>query len=207
MKYLNWDSEFFGIDSYFIDKPYYDELPKGFITAKIDINEVKYINYLLQNGFYFVLNEIVLECKDFNISSYDIKIKEIDSLAIDYNFFTQTRFHLDKNLKEKADLLWNNYLKTFKNKPNRHILVALDNQKIIGIFLFEKIDFIYLSFVYIDENYRNKGIGKALMNEIKKYKLKIITGTQLQNPALNFYLKNKFLIKQSNVVLHRFIRN
>jgi ribosomal protein S18 acetylase RimI-like enzyme len=36
----------------------------------------------------------------------------------------------------------------------------------------------------------------------KKYEY-IMTGTQINNPAINFYIKNGFKIKENKMILHR----
>ena len=62
MKYLKWDSKFFNIDSYlFENKKDLKNLPKGFITAKIDINKKNLINKLPKHNFNFINIEVVLE--------------------------------------------------------------------------------------------------------------------------------------------------
>ncbi|MDH2997024.1 diamine acetyltransferase [Pasteurellaceae bacterium LFhippo2] len=62
-----------------------------------------------------------------------------------------------------------------KNPPDFHSLVAVENDKIIGIVVYYFLPFtaqnrpaIYLKELYVDSNYRGKSIGKMLMNALKE---------------------------------------
>ena len=204
MKYLDWDSKFFGIDSYFFeDESDLLNLKKGFITAKIDINNQNLINKLLNKGFYFVNVEVVLEYKGDLVEKKIENVIEIkENKNLDYeklgSVFKCTRFHLDNHTKNKADLLWIEYLKNFKiDNKNRMFVIKLNN-KIEGVFLVKENNLFFVSILK-----KNIGLGSKLIEFLKSKYNYLITETQLNNEAINFYIKNGFKIKESKIILHR----
>ena len=50
---------------------------------------------------------------------------------------------------------------------------------------------------------QNVGLGSDLISFLKSKHEYITTETQLNNPAINFYIKNGFKIKKSRIVMHR----
>jgi len=201
MKYLKWDSEFFGIDSYLYENDDLDNLPNGFITAKIDSNNYELV-YKLQNyGFKYINTEVILGAKKDNFD-FLYKVETLkDNLPINIgNVFYYSRFHLDPNTKNKANLLWTEYVKNFKvNDKNKAFGIKKDN-KIVGLILTKRNN---LFFVAVDKNYQFQKIGSNLVNFAKNYFGNVNVGTQINNPALFFYQKNGFKILKSNIILHR----
>lgn len=69
------------------------------------------------------------------------------------------------------------YYENFVNDSNKCLLVALDNEEIVG-YLYgykqekdptsDKLEYL-LDALYVINNYRNQGIGKSLINEFKKF--------------------------------------
>ena len=204
MKYLEWDSKFFNIPSYlFENEKDLENLPKGFICAKIDINNQTLINKLIKNDFYFITVEVLLEYTGDLIKYCDkdiIEIKENKNLPYEEigSVFNYSRFHLDNNTKDKADLLWIEYLKNFKIDKKNRMYGIKHKGKIDGIFLIRENN---LFFVGIKT--QNKGLGTKLINFLKAKYNYLKAGTQLNNPALNFYLNNGFKILTNKVILHR----
>jgi len=200
MKYLKWDSEFFGIDSYLYENDDLKNLPNGFITAKIDSNNYELV-YKLQNyGFKYINTEIILEAfKDDTIPFYKVEILEKNLPDIG-DVFSYSRFHLDPHTKDKADLLWREYIKNFKvTDQNKAFGIKIDN-KIVGLILTKQNN---LFFVAVDKNYQNQKVGSSLLSFAKNYFGYVTVGTQINNPALFFYQKNGFKIKKSKIILHR----
>jgi len=204
MKYLEWDSKFFGIDSYlFEDESDLDNLKKGFITAKIDINNQYLINKLLKKSFYFVNIEVVLKYKGELVEyNFDDVIEVKENKNLDYeklgSVFKYSRFHLDINTKNKADLLWIEYLKNFKIDDKNKMFAIKLNNKIEGVFLVKENNLFFVSILK-----RNIGLGSKLIEFLKSKYNYLITETQLNNKAINFYIKNGFKIKESKMILHR----
>lgn len=105
----------------------------------------------------------------------------------------------------------NNIRETISSKD--HIaFVALHDREIVGwvhafkaVFL-ESISFIEIGGLVVDENYRNKGIGKKLIDRIKEWSLEkginqVRVRSQVKRKeAHQFYLNNGFVeIKEQKV--------
>jgi hypothetical protein len=204
MKYLEWDSKFFDIPSYlFENEKDLENLPNGFVSVKIDINNRDLINKLLQKGFYFINVEVILEYKGKKVNYNNLKIIEIkENKNLDYeklgNVFKYSRFHLDKHISNKADLLWVEYLKNFKISEKNKMYAIKYHKKIEGIFLIKENNLFFVSV-----SKQNIGLGSELMRFLKSNYEYIITETQINNPAINFYIKNGFKIKENKMILHR----
>jgi len=95
---------------------------------------------------------------------------------------------------------------------NHIAFVAMYDQKVVGwiyafrALLIESKPFIEISGLIVDENYRNKGIGKTLVEKIKEWSLeKAINEVRVRSNILRdkahlFYLNNGFTgIKQQKV--------
>ena len=99
------------------------------------------------------------------------------------------------------------YYENFVNDQDRCLLVALDNNEIVGyIYGFkqekdptvEKEEYL-LDALYVLENYRNKGIGKSLIQEFKAW----CEGLNATNINVNVCSKNetaKALYKENNFI-------
>jgi len=204
MKYLDWDSNFFNLPCYtFEDEKDLKNLPKGFITAKIDINNQDLINKLLNNGFYFVNVEVVLEYRGKKKPFKELNIIEIrENKNLEYeklgSIFNYSRFHLDKHISNKADVLWIEYLKNFKINDKNKMYGIKEKEKIIGVFLVKGNNLFFTSIAK-----PNQGYGSKLIEFLQSKYEYLITETQLNNPAINFYIKNGFNIKENKIILHR----
>jgi GNAT superfamily N-acetyltransferase len=95
---------------------------------------------------------------------------------------------------------------------NYAAFVALYNQQIVGwiyafrALLIESKPFIEIGGLIVDENFRNKGIGKKLVEKIKVWALENainevrVRSNVLRNEAHKFYLNNGFTeMKQQKV--------
>ena len=154
-----------------------------------------------------------------------LTIKRFDK-NIFKNITAKTLFNIEKKTMKKITL--DKYYiepiyEVFLEKSNfiflsgkSQIYIALHNEKLIGFILSfytdpNSADFIpsyvenykyYISSLYIDPNYQNKGIGtkllKTLINNLKKTNLdNIYLTVDLNNKnAIAFYLKNNFLIEK-----------
>jgi len=113
---------------------------------------------------------------------------------------------LDFRLKRTGNISYNNISKTLKS-PKCCILIAEYENKIIGYVVgkvfkqsswYNGDTFGYLSNLYIDDGFREKGIGNKLMFEIMKWfksqkvttiKLKVFSNNR---KALDFYKRRQF---------------
>jgi len=91
----------------------------------------------------------------------------------------------------------------YKNK-NFKFTYALLNNSIIGVSaIFETQYNLHLSFLYVSEKYRGKGLGQILLKRfiLKNKKLKTVHVYKNLKKTLNFYKKNnfkKFSFKSNN---------
>lgn len=221
-KFLKWDSDFFGLNSYYLQENKSNLFPEisiiklldknlgtSFITAKLNsaISNEK-LSFLQRLGFKYIDLEVTLLYQP--LVSQNKKMPEgvsFEELFVNEGLpykqlggaFTNTRFHSDKRIaKEKADLLWIRYLKNFIPGPGNRIFVAKVDKKIVSVILVckdKKANTARLYFVATRKEFQNKGIGSGLIKYvISKFRQKnILVGTQGKNlQALNFYLRNGF---------------
>ncbi len=102
---------------------------------------------------------------------------------------------LPKEEKEKIT----NYVKT--NIPMQigdYDIIVINNKK-VGCLLLEKYeDGILLNELYLDKNYRRKGIGTNILTNILNNNSKVYLWVYKENiPALNLYKKLGFKIKET----------
>ena len=233
-KYLDWDSNYFKIKSYVLDvdksilKPSTEimnllnsEMQDSFITLKIDSKyNRELLNFLQTAGFRYIDTEVTLKYNKKNykeiIKNSSIEIKKLcKNKGLPYkelgSVYSLTRFHWDKNIsKQKADLLWINYIKNYKPSPLNHIFIARYNSEVAGsILVNESSDKkrANLFFVSVVKRFSGNKIGSQLIQYVVSYfnNPEIITETQVKNiKALNFYIKNGFsLIEETKTIMHR----
>ena len=90
------------------------------------------------------------------------------------------------------------YVKTTVPKQiNDYEIIIINNQK-VGCLLLEKYeDGILLNELYLDKNYRRKGIGTNILNNILDNNVKVYLWVYKENiSALNLYKKLGFKIKE-----------
>lgn len=234
LKFLPWDTAFFGKNSYILDveksilvpsvgmkKLIEREIGTSFITIKIDSNcNKELLEFLQALGFRYIETEVTLKLdktqrieltKPAGIEV--IRLEKKSSLPYKElgSVFSLTRFHSDVHIpKEKADLLWIEYISNYEITPSNLMFVAKQGEKVAGCILVNEIrnqERAFLSFVSVLEEFRGKAIGSYLIRHIveKLCECELATGTQVRNiRALNFYIKNGFsIIEQTKTVLHR----
>ncbi|RKX93179.1 MAG: hypothetical protein DRP84_08885 [Spirochaetes bacterium] len=222
MKYLEWDTKFFGRPSYLIegreDILTIDSIGKSFITAKVDMGDVDFIFDLQKKGFVFIdvevslkfhikYSEIINYCRNIDCVVKSVKVNTgLPYLELG-SAFHLTRFHMDPNIASgKANELWISYLRNFLPNENRKMYVTYLGEKAVGVILSTRQEGIaVISFMAVLPEYRGKGIGSQLIAYVvRDNNYEVITGTQSRNiPALNFYINNGFRIYKTKAVLHR----
>ena len=76
------------------------------------------------------------------------------------------------------------------------IYIYEENNKILG---FIGLSEDYIAGIFIDKEFRNKGIGKKLLDYAKDKKDKLSLDVyEKNNKAMNFYIKNQFIIDEKN---------
>jgi GNAT superfamily N-acetyltransferase len=233
-RYLDWDTEFFGLPSYSLDTENSTivanpvvadsidtQLSGAFVTAKIDTSkDYGIVDFLMQSGFQYIDTEVTLEyhgIPDASILRDNIAIAKFeDNKRLPYEnlgaVYSLTRFHTDPHINsEKADQLWVNYLKNYIPDNQHHIFAAIVKNEVAGVILVDVDESsAILSFVSVRQRYQGQGIGSLLLQKvIGNFKEKCMTvGTQVKNiGALNFYIQNGFyMIRHTKTILHRWSR-
>ena len=104
-----------------------------------------------------------------------------------------------KDLQKEEIEKINNYVKTtIPNQISDYDIIIINNQK-VGCLLLEKYkDGILLNELYLDKNYRRKGIGTNILNNILNNYPKVYLWVYKENKhALNLYKKLGFKIKNT----------
>ncbi len=131
--------------------------------------------------------------KDYKLES---ATKDDIELLISYKLASILDYAKDLPPKEVEKIT--NYVKTtIPTQINEYEIIIIDNQK-VGCLLLEKYeDGILLNELYLDKNYRRKGIGTNLLNHILSNNSKVYLWVYKENtPALNLYKKLGFKIKE-----------
>ena len=128
LKYLEWDTKFFGMNSYALDlkgtkirgskgkdllkKKVLDAISESFVTAKIPVNASEnLVDLLFDMGFKYIDTQVTLEYfkKTIGINAFesekdigDILIEKVKKIPVDaYKLgkcYSKSRFHLDSSI-------------------------------------------------------------------------------------------------------------
>ena len=208
-----------------------ERLKNTFVAAKIDTaNQKEVLNFLYSAGFRYIDTEVVLKYDRARRSTQKSgKQKEPASLSkvrierlsknqrLPYadlvSGFNFSRFHQDTQIaKEKADLVWINYLRNYRPSRVNHMFVARVNRDVAGIILANQNlsqACVVLFFVALIKEFIGRGIGTKLIqytvSQFANQDLELLTETQINNTrAMNFYKRNNFsTVKSVRTVLHR----
>lgn len=230
-KFLEWDTDFFGKDSYVLDtgrsvllpssgiKELVAEKLKGsFVSAKVETGlgreEIAFLQAL---GFTYIDTEITLRFDKGDtrpaIESEGLKIFEVKrSAGLPYEklggIFKYSRFHSDTHIpKEKADEVWIRYIKDYKPSKDKRIFAAEYKGEIAGSILVnhdEGKKIANLFFVGVLEKFRGRKIGTSLIRHLsdKFGDAELTVGTQAANiGALNFYIRNGFSVIKETKII------
>jgi GNAT superfamily N-acetyltransferase len=120
-------------------------------------------------------------------------IKELVNLCQAHALFEKSDF----SIENKIDLLEKNL---FSSSPSLYCIVVEIDSVLVGYTTYMKqfstwdaCFYIYIDCLYLDENHRKNGLGKVLIEKIKKEAIKLDCNLiQLQTPqfninAINFY--------------------
>ena len=125
----------------------------------------------------------------------------------------QSERKYDKNIKENF-VVTNNYVNLY-NKDNNILYISCDNEKpvgfIYGYIKYEQSNFVFDSVAQIDalyvlDNYRNKGIGKKLIDKFYEWceenNIKIVEISVFKNNtnAYNLYEKLGYEVTEYKMV-------
>lgn len=147
---------------------------------------------LLENNLeYFVSKELNLAFKEF--------IK-----------FDESRFYKDTALNEKmkSDIYIQWVINSF-NKIGKNFLTFYFEKKPVAFTLYTELaEEINIELISVKQDFQNKKLGSKMIELLKFFayennKKQIVVGTQVSNiSALNFYIKNGFLVTKTTDIYH-----
>ena len=206
-----WLSGFFDKGAYICKPPYEDSVyPEGFVSAKIAANETAQVRRLWDQGFFLVETlitfsqkkapTIVSERPSIDMARPD---DEAQVLAIAEKAFTSSRFYMDKKIGfERASRIKREWVGNFFNGTRGDALyVGREGSAVTGFILMigNVIDLIA-----VDEKYKRRGIGRALIQAAANKAGPLKAGTQINNAAsISMYQNAGFTFDGAQYVLHR----
>lgn len=91
----------------------------------------------------------------------------------------------------------NNFIMVRNLISTSEVYIYEENNEILG---FVGLVDNYIAGIFVDSNYRNKGIGKELLDYIKNLKSDLSLDVYEKNKkAYNFYIKNGFIIEEKSL--------
>lgn len=91
----------------------------------------------------------------------------------------------------------NNFIMVRNLISTSEVYIYEENNEILG---FVGLVDNYIAGIFVDSNYRNKGIGKELLDYIKNLKSELSLDVYEKNKkAYNFYIKNGFIIEEKSL--------
>ncbi len=135
--------------------------------------------------------------KKFKVYELECATKNDIELLISYKLASILDYAKDLPEEEKEKIII--YVQSTIPKQINEYKIILINDKKVGCLLLEKYeDGVLLAEIYLDENYRGKGIGTNILNNILNNNFKVYLWVYKENiPALNFYKKLGFIIKKT----------
>lgn len=147
--------------------------------------------------------------------SKGIRITEKDITSLARVLISTSRYSKDINIPSSLGReFFESWIKNslFHNFADEAFL-AVYKKKVIGLVSYKlKKDTAYLDLICVLPKFQNRGIGKLLLNKVldrlkDKNISTLVTSTQGENIAANiFYQKNKFIIKNIELVYHKHFR-
>lgn len=227
IKYLEWDTEYFGILSGRLNL--YGQLSESELEKlKLQLKKYEFLTvYNYNNNDY---NNFILRSID-NIFLSDVNVhleKTIDKVSINDSIvqikrnqekdekllkiaessFIHSRFLNDKNLnQERAKKIYYNWVNNSFNNPNKYFCIYEDK----GFLLFsmdKEKNIATIELIAVKKEKSKKGIGSSLIKAFERYSYecgikKLEVGTQLNNiTAQKFYQRNGFTVTQYNSIYH-----
>ena len=153
------------------------------------INKIFDIIFIKKRGAYFLKNS-----KNYKLES---ATKGDIELLISYKLASILDYAKDLP-KEEIEKITNYVKTTIPKQINDYNIIIINNKK-VGCLLLEKYeDGILLNEIYLDKNYRRKGIGTNILDNILYNNSKVYLWVYKENfIALNLYKKLGFKIKET----------
>lgn len=242
LKHLKWDTEFFNkkIGVLNFDKGYMneDEIEQGLKQAetyaikesydcwyvRIPTADVNTLNIFENNGYRHMdtlvtfTYDLKKENKEINKNIYNYNVKlagenDKDALStIAKSEHNGSRFFNDPRLKDKANMLYAEWIKKDLENENTDVFVIEKSGEIAGYISCNydnKIKRGRINLIAVKREYQRMGLGKALLsyainNFFKKGMMSVYVGTHLANlSSMNLYIKTGFKLVNAEYSLHK----
>lgn len=162
------------------------------------------------NSYIWDYNNPILTKKDFNVYAYEPD-NFIEAVQIAGNSFSTDRFHCDPRIsKVFADRIKKEWLSANLKESRKTINLIYknpDNLKVVAFCsLLVKDNFLIIDLIAVSQEFRGRGIGKALITTSKLIaadsELPLLVGTQVQNDANKLYITSGFVAQEQTFVFH-----
>ena len=128
--------------------------------------------------------------------NYKLMKANIDDVSILIDYKLKSIFDYAENLSLEEIKQINNYVKS--NVPKQiddYKVICINDIKIGCLLVVNKDDGVLLNEIYLEEKYRNKGIGTSIIKEIlSNYNIVYLWVYKLNTKALSLYKKLGFKI-------------
>lgn len=229
-KYLQWDTDYFGINSArvnlhgIVKEQAQNDIIEfckeyDFVTIS-NIENIKENNYWIgtkTNAFLVDINVQfmkVLKGKSTYQSDNTYVVNNLPGnkqiIDIAKKTFFHSRFFNDPKLSEtQAQNIYLYWTKCAFGQPNKHFVVCERGGNIVGYILFSlNEDISIIELIAVDEKYQRQGIGKLLIQTMESFVIgqgtyKIKVGTQVNNAfAIQFYSGSGFTYVGCRSIYH-----
>ncbi len=213
LKKDEWLSQYFDHGAYSYHEPFDEEnLPPGFISAKLNAQNISVLPKLLDADFKLIQSLVdfeqaksvkVLQNKDLYDIGLAVEADRHDVRQISHDAFVSSRFFMDSAIPRPiaAEVKAEWAVNYFNGQRGTDMVVARKGNKVIGFMLL--IDTI-IDLIAVHEDNKGQGIGTAMVSFANEKFGLLRAGTQLENlTSVNFYIKNNFFITGSKMILHR----
>jgi ribosomal protein S18 acetylase RimI-like enzyme len=230
-KRLDWDSSKLGLETYELllkqnlktvtmnelksiwnnaDLLYIKNNTKNRINSKFIGEETSAIIYDTNISFVLNLKDFVqFEIEDYSNFTYAIE-SELNIELNDFINFNDSRFMKDVQLNNRIGV--NIYLEWIINSFNlerKKFFTIRKKNEVLGFILYQTYDdYLTIELISVKTGYYNQKIGSHLIANFKKIASDkqlhyLYVGTQISNiNAINFYIKNKFKVKDTTDIYH-----
>lgn len=211
-----WLSNYFpggGAYHYQPEKGWCNNMPSGFMYAKVKTEDYINLNHLLHFGFNIIETTLLFEQKSLSsnlIERENLIIRETRKsdrnqvIELSSSAFKFARFYQDPNISEhvpskiKKDWVDNFYL----GSRGTDLFVCEKEKDLIAGFILLNNNTIDL--IATDSNQLGKGIASGLISYANQKIGPLKAGTQSTNTSsVNLYLKNNFFISETKFTLHK----
>lgn len=218
MDKLEWDSEFWGIEIYNIDKNYIfnilseknrNKSKPWLIQSLVDVDQVETINLLEDKGFRYVDTKVNLVKKVTNkigVDEYSFKNVSYDDIKSYKNVFGTLYYEVSRynifNIKKVNEFYYTWIINSINGKMDDKCIGYYVKGKLAGFTTFKiRKNQLLIGLVGVFPEFQRKGISQELLHMVNNQAVDkncsvINVSTQGRNlNAINAYIKNKFIIE------------